>query len=98
MQRGSDENGEYYKIRVTHHISNLIHKDSTNVPLALIVTQNVLTGGFQSLKNPFELNNDELKSVPSASVISHQGTVLFGNNTTNEEKQLKLQIYYTKPD
>jgi len=98
LQRGSDENGEYYKIRVTHHISNLIHKDSTNVPLALIVTQNVLTGGFQSLKNPFELNNDELKSVPSASVISHQGTVLFGNNTTNEEKQLKLQIYYTKPD
>jgi len=95
LERGSDSNGDYYKIRITHHISNLIHKDSTNVPLALIVTQNVLSGGFQKL---LEEQDSGLDMIPSAAVISHEGTVLFGNNTQNEEKRLRLQIYYTEPN
>jgi hypothetical protein len=102
LDRGTDENGDFYKIRITHHISNLIHNDSTNVPLSLIVTKNVLTGGFQQLKDPIELNNDaidnDLNLIPSASVISHEGTVLYGNNTTNQDKKLRLQIYYTEPN
>ncbi len=95
LERGNDENGDYYKIKLTHHISNLIHQDSTNVPLGIMVTQNVLTGGFQSLENEMD---PELESVPSASVVSHEGTVLYGNNTTNEDKKLRLQIYYTEPN
>lgn len=99
LQRGSDENGEYYKMRITHHVNNIVLHDSTNVPLALVVTQNVLTVGFQDVETPIELGTDtKLKSVPASSVISHQGTVLFGNTAANEEKRLKLQIYYTKPN
>lgn len=99
LQRGSDDQGEYYKMKITQHINNIVINDSTNVPLALVVSQNVLTEGFQDIENPIDLGNDkELTSLPTSSVISHQGTVLFGNNTSNEEKRLKLQVYYTKPN
>ena len=95
LDRGSDENGDFYKLRVTHHISSLVHKDSTNNPLALIVTQNVLSGGFRSVE---VTETSGLEMIPSASVIAHEGTVLHGNNSAIEEKRLKLQIYYTKPN
>jgi hypothetical protein len=94
LQRGSDGNGEYYKLKITSHISNLINKDSTNVPLGVIVTQNVSTTTTQKLLNPMEPNISE---VPSGAVISPEGTILYGNATSNQEKRLKLQIYYTEP-
>ncbi len=99
LERGSDDLGEYYKIRITNHVSNLINKDSTNVQLGLIVSQNVLLSGFQvvdSLTNPDDGQLPRIKEVPRSSLISPEGTVLFGNNTTNEEKRLKLQILYTE--
>ena len=95
LERGTDENGDYYKIKITHHISNLINKDSTNVPLGLIVSQNVTTPNFQGLKETLEPG---VESVPASGVISHKGTVLYGNNSSNPEKRLKLQIYYTEPN
>jgi len=95
LDRGSDQNGDFYKIRITHHISSLVHKDSTNNPLALIVTQNVLAGGFRDVEFT-EISG--LEMIPSGSVIAHEGTILHGNNSAIEEKRLKLQIYYTKPN
>jgi hypothetical protein len=95
LDRGSDENGDFYKLRITHHISSLIHKDSTNNPLAIIVTQNVLSGGFRGIET--ELSSG-FNMIPSASVVAHEGTVLYGNNTPIDEKKLKLQIFYTKPN
>jgi len=100
LQRDSDGNGDYYKIRITNHLSNVINKDSTNVSLGVIASQNVLMNGFQvvdSLTNPAgEL--PRIKKVPRPSVISPEGTVLYGNNTPNEERRLKLQIHYTDPN
>ena len=95
LDRGSDENGDFYKLRVTHHISSLIHKDSTNNPLAITVTQNVLSGGFLSIETAL---SSGIEMIPSASAVAHEGTVLYGNNTAIDEKRLKLQIYYTKPN
>ncbi len=100
LERDSDENGKFYKIKLTHHISNLINKDSTNVPLGLMVSQNVLMSGFQ-VTDSITFSNSQLpriEEVPRSSVISPQGTVLYGNNTTNDEKRLKLQIFYTDPN
>ncbi len=99
LERGSDQNGDYYKIRLTHHISNLINKDSTNVPLGLIVAQNVLLNGFQSVDSLLNSgkNTTTIREVPRTSTISPEGTVLYGNNTLNEEKRLKLQIFYIDP-
>jgi hypothetical protein len=95
LQRGSDDNGEYYKIKITDHISNLINKDSTNVPLGIVVSQNVKIRTTQKLQNPMEPNIEE---VPSSALISPEGTILYGNPASNQEKRLKLQIYYTEPN
>ena len=101
LVRGSDNVGEYYKIRVTNHISNLVNKDSTNVQLGLIVSQNVLLNAFQVIDSITNLPPEGLpriKKVPRSSVISPEGTVLFGNNTSNEDKRLKLQISFIEPN
>jgi Domain of unknown function (DUF4270) len=89
-----DPNGEgiKYKIRITEHINNLIIRDSTNVKLGLVVTSNV--GAI----DPSSLLGENDKIIPSGTILSPKGTVLFGNNTTNEDKKVKLTIYYTEPD
>lgn len=95
LERGSDNNGKYYKLKITNHISNLINKDSANVPLGIVVSQNVTVRTTQKLQNSMEPNIEE---VPSSTVVSPEGTVIYGNATSNEEKRLKLQIYYTEPN
>ena len=95
LERGSDDQGDYYKITVTAHVSNLINKDSTNVPLGLMVSQNVLLSAYQ---DTFEEQSPGIDEVPAGSVVSPEGTILFGNATTNEEKRLKLQIFYNEPN
>ena len=65
-----------------------------------MVSQNVLISGFHvvdSLTNP-EGPLPRIKEVLRSGVISHEGTVLFGNNTANEEKRLKLEISYLEPN
>ena len=100
LERDSDENGKFYKISLANHISNLINKDSTNVPLGLTVSQNVLMNGFQLIDTLSFENNQlpRIKTLPRSSVISPEGTVLFGNNTVNEDKRLKLEISYLEPN
>ncbi|WP_114491126.1 DUF4270 domain-containing protein [Candidatus Ulvibacter alkanivorans] len=95
LDRGTDENGDFYKLRITNHVSNLINRDSTNVPLALVVSQNVVQPGFQDLRTS---QAPGIFEIPASSVISPEGTVLIGNNTANENKRLKLQIYFTEPN
>ncbi|HPE82457.1 MAG TPA: DUF4270 domain-containing protein [Aequorivita sp.] len=94
LERGSDGNGEYYKLKITSHISNLINKDSTNVPLGIVVSQNVAIRTTQKLLNPME---PDIEQIPSSTVVSPEGTILYGNAATNQDKRLKLQIYYTEP-
>jgi len=99
LERGSDGNGEFYKIRITSHLSDIINNDSINVPLGLIVSQNVTLPALRSLETELVPRPGiSVADVPVSSVIAPQGTVLFGNNTTNESKRLKLQIFYTEPE
>lgn len=95
LERGSDGKGEFYKLKITNHISNLINKDSTNVPLGIVVSQNVANRTIQRLFEPLEPSIEE---IPSGDVVSHEGTILHGNSSTDPEKRLKLQIYYTKQE
>lgn len=94
LERGNDENGDYYKLRITNYISSIINDGAENVPLGVIVSQNVLNRTTQELLNPIP---PSIEQVPSSAVISPEGTVLYGNKATNLEKRLKLQIYYTEP-
>ncbi len=95
LERGADNKGKYYKLKLTNHISNLINKDSTNVPLGVVVSQNVLDRNTQKIQEPME---PSIEKVPASEVLSHQGTILHGNSSTIPEKRLKLQIYYTKQE
>lgn len=99
LRRVSDEpdgEGIKYKIRITEHLNNIIVRDSTNVKLGLVVTTNVNTIVNFSSKN--ENDEDGVKQLPAGALLSPRGTVLHGNNTSNDQKKVKLTIYYTEPD
>jgi hypothetical protein len=86
-----DGDGIKYKIRITEHLNNIIVRDSTNVKLGLVVTSNV------GAVDPFSVINED-KIIPSGTILSPKGTVLIGNNTTDQDKKVKLTIYYTEPE
>lgn len=85
-----------YKIRITEHIKNVIFKDSTNVKLGLAVTESISLVASSTLKTP----TTTISKVPFSSVMNPTGVVLYGPqvNPANENKRLKLEIYYTKPN
>lgn len=95
LKKGSDEKGDYYKLKITGHVSNLINKDSTNVPLGIVVSHNVKLATTQELR---ETQAPGIKKIPAGSVISPKGTILHGNASPNQDRRLKLQIYYTEPN
>src|SRR5690606_36389037 len=68
LERGSDGKCKYYKLKITDHISNLINKDSTNVPLGIVVSHNVLNRTTQKLEIPM---TPSFEAVPPSAVVSH---------------------------
>ncbi len=96
--RKKDSEDNYrFKIRITEHITNILQKDSLNTKLGLVLSSNV-----NSIENASILwesgADDNVEKIPLGSVLSPQGTVLHGNNTTNPDKKVKLEIYYTEPN
>ncbi|TRX12462.1 DUF4270 domain-containing protein [Flavobacterium gawalongense] len=88
--------GLNYKIRITNQIRNLImNADSTNVKLGLVVTEDISTSASSKMKTP----NAFISQAPKASVMNPLGTILYGGKSTvPEDKRLKLEIFYTKPN
>lgn len=93
LQRDNDGNGESYRFRITNHVSNLINKDSTNVRLGLVVSPNITVLTNQGLQNT---TAPGIKKIPTSNIISPEGTVIYGSNHPETEKQIKLNIYYTE--
>ena len=73
LKKGSDSKGDYYKIKITNHISNLINKDSTNVPLGVVVSHNAKINTTQKLRDS---QSPSIKEIPAGSVVSPKGTNL----------------------
>ncbi|TJY38117.1 DUF4270 domain-containing protein [Pontimicrobium aquaticum] len=97
LERVDDEpdgEGIKYKVRITEHLKNIFINDSTNVKLGLVVTPNV---GAVTTKQLLDTSHEDVKAIPIGTLLSYKGTVLYGNNTTNEAKKAKLTIYYTEP-
>lgn len=85
--------GVSYKFNITRHIRNLVkNADATNIKLGVVVTEDINIATSYKVLTP----TDILKA-PAASVMNPLGTILYGNNTTDENKRIKFQIYYTKP-
>lgn len=102
IERDAKKRGIRYKIRLTNHLNNIIKNDSVNVPLGLVITDNINLISNAGLKTPFTVSNGSynVDRLPVSSVIQPFGTVLFGNNlpatNKNYDKRLKLEVFYTK--
>ncbi|TYP77088.1 DUF4270 domain-containing protein [Aquimarina intermedia] len=94
ISRGSDNAGDYYKINLTQHLIRVLEGLDENSPIGISVSQNVnITNRVKALPS----SGAEDFRIPFTSVVAHEGTVIYGNTTAvPEEKQLKLEILYTK--
>jgi hypothetical protein len=89
--------GVKYKIRITQHITDILSGAIDNNRLGLYVTQNASLPGNSKVKN--QVQPVVIESVPTGSAISHEGTVLYGNLSRNDDdpsKRLKLKIFFTE--
>lgn len=98
LQRVGNEptgQGIKYKFRITEHINNLLLRDSTNVKLGLAISGNI---NLENNSFQFDVLNgtDTEEAIPVSSIVSPRGTILIGNNTSNEEKKLYLEIFFTE--
>ena len=91
LERDENGNGIKYTLNLTQHVSEIINNDGENVKLGLVITQNI-----NQTANSAVRGGGEVTRVPAMSVLAPLGTVLYGNATTEEEKQPKLRIFYTR--
>jgi Domain of unknown function (DUF4270) len=104
IEKDVTKKGTQYKIRLTEHVKNIVNKDSVNVRLGIVVTENIGIISNYFLKTPIELATSPKKIIfdrlPATSILSPIGTVLYGSNpgSGDENKKIKFQIYYTKPN
>ncbi|WP_422857951.1 DUF4270 family protein [Flagellimonas sp. S174] len=89
--------GLRYTVRITEHINNIIVRDSTNAKLALAVSSNVGIPFVQEGVGVGTSGSTDI-DVPIMSTINPLGTILFGSNVpaSEEDKKLKLEIFYTE--
>lgn len=90
LEKGSNGNGLKYTVRITEYINNLIIRDAENATLALSLTSDIRVPNVS--KSILKDNVEGLQPV------NPLGTVLIGStvSTGNEDKKLKLEIFYTK--
>jgi len=94
ISRDSDEKGEFYTIKLTQHLIDLLENEEVeNAKLGLCVSQNVNSTTNSIGDTP--IVKDEI--IPTSSIVSHEGTILYGNTeNVPEAKRLKLEIFYTE--
>jgi len=90
-----DQGNLFYKIRMTSHINNIINNDSVNSRIGVVVTQNVNQARILDIR---ESQLNQVNSFIESSISTPRGTVFHGNLSPDEDKRLKLQIFYTDPN
>lgn len=92
LQKSGDK-GVKYKVRITEYINNLVVRDSVNATLGLS-----LTSDLRNVTVKKAVLSASEKNVPAMATINPFGTILYGSNVdpTEEDKKLKLEIFYTK--
>ncbi len=83
-----------YKIRLTEHLNNIVRNDSINTRLGLFITADIGTVSTVAAKD----GEGTKSKIPSASVTTPLGTVLYGSSEdVPEEQRVQLEVFYTKP-
>ncbi|MBP6757974.1 MAG: DUF4270 domain-containing protein [Flavobacterium sp.] len=107
IEKGSDGRGLKYRVRITDYVRGLVKNDNVNVKLGISIAQTTSNVKFKKIQNaPLYAQWLQLATVdknayffPESSVMSPLGTILYGSATAvPEDKRLKLEIYYTKPN
>ncbi|TNJ45390.1 DUF4270 domain-containing protein [Tamlana fucoidanivorans] len=83
-----------FKIRLTQHLNNILLNDSTNTKIGLVLSTNVNYTNNSKILN--SANN--VDAIPTASIISPRGTILYGSKgiPEKEDKKLQLKIFLSK--
>lgn len=91
-QRNPD-NGKY-KIRITEHLNNILIRDSTNTKLGLVMSTNVNYTTNSEILN----STGDISEVPSATILSPRGSIIYGSKETEgfEDEKLQLKIFFTE--
>jgi hypothetical protein len=94
IEKDDDGKGIRYKIRLTDHINNILRKDAENVRLGLVIISDINSVNAATA----HLNTGEEVSTVTTSVINPLSTVLYGSHPdVEEDKRLRLEIFYTQP-
>lgn len=96
-----DKKGIRYRFKVTDHVRSLIKQDGTYSPKLALISANAYNNDgvvttYRKLKTEVDNQPTAIKAIPVLAVESPLGTVVYGNNTANEDKKMKLEIFYTK--
>ncbi|WGK66091.1 DUF4270 domain-containing protein [Croceiramulus getboli] len=96
LEREEDESGILYKIRVTRLVDSILNFDVDPVRLGLVVSENVLE--LDTAEVLLEDGEAPPEQIPESTIVQPLGTLLHGNRSSNQEKRLKLRIYYTESE
>ena len=89
-----DDGFAMYKIKVTDFLNSILTNatdEYENATLGLVHTNNVNVNTITDLLD----DTNTATGIPVAAVTTPKGTVLHGSNSSNPDKRLKLNIYYT---
>ena len=94
----NEEEGDkqYYKVRITNYLKNIISNDSINAPLRVALT-NVLPN--QTEVPMAKVNAADVGKIPTGSVTTPKSGVFVGPNPSNPDLldlKLQLEIFYTE--
>ncbi|MCP4977243.1 MAG: DUF4270 domain-containing protein [Maribacter sp.] len=94
IKKSSDGKGEKYTVRITEHINDILIRESNNTTLGLTLTPDIEFIGIDEAM----MADGNAKDLPVSQTLSPLGTVLFGSQVdqANEDKKLKLEIFYTE--
>ena len=88
-----DDQGIKYTVRITEHLNDIIVRDSANATLGLLITPDIRL----NVASKTMLANNVEQALPVSANISPLGTILVGSNVPEEEeRKLKLEIFYTE--
>ena len=87
---------QYYKVRITNYLKNIITNDSINAPLRVALT-NILPN--QTEVAMAKVNATDVAKIPAGSVANPKSGVFVGPNPSNPDLsdfKLQLEIFYTE--
>lgn len=104
LEKDAAGRGFKYRFSITDYVRGLIKDNNVNFKLGVSVAQVITNVTFKKIKeapayaiwNNLKTEQQNAYFFPESSVMSPLGTIFYGSNSTDENKRLKLEIYYTK--